>query len=187
LEPFDKEELVDSAADSSKGPAKTAALSSGAITVDDIKRWIIDGQFPKAERAINARLTKKPNDVESLQLLAACMRKAGKYQAAVVAYQKIIKAGNSVEQNQARFKAGAILQDRLGKHEDAVRYFDEYLAKPGSLRPNTVEARMRLARSFHAVGRDKQYRDLLALIVREHGGTEAAVKAGKQLEALESN
>lgn len=156
----------------------------GAGSLDEIKDWIISGELQKSERALTAYLRKDPTDAEATALLASCMRKAGKYDQAVNAYKQMMSVGTPVEKNQARFMAGALLQDRLGRHQEAVRYFEAYLDEAPAVRANTVEARMRLAQSLHALGRDTEYRNLLTVIVREHGGTEAAVKAAHALEAL---
>ena len=156
----------------------------GPASLAEIQAWIIGGQLEKAERALRARLARKPNDVKALNLWAACTRKAGRYQNTLKAYERLIRNTSASEQNQARFKAAALLQDRLGNHGAAVSYLKAYLNAPASQRSNTVEARMRLARALHALGRNGEYRSLLELIVREHGGTEAAVQASRRLEAL---
>ena len=43
---------------------------------------------------------------------------------------------------------------------------------------------MRLARSVKKIGDVKRYERILKRVVEEHGGTEAAEKAGRELERM---
>ncbi len=166
------------------GRKASANTNEHVVSIDEIRQWAVDGKHQKAARALKLYLVRKPNDVEALNLTADCMRKLGEYKEALNAYSKIIQVGSAVEKNRARFRAGAVLQDRMNKPLEAAKFFEEYLSKPSELRPNTVEARMRLANCMQSAGRDRQYRELLALIVKEHGGTDAAKKAKQKLDTL---
>ena len=160
------------------------ARVSGPPSMEEIRQWIIKGKFDDAERALRRRLTDNPRDMAVLRLLAICQRKSGQSTRAVETYRRIIANGNGEDQNAARSKAGVILQDQLGRHGEAAHLFESYLRAPPGLRSNTLEARMRLAKSLKKTNQSAAYKRMLGVIVKEHGGTEAAIQAAKELEAL---
>ena len=153
-------------------------------SLETIRQWIVMGRLESATGALKKRLASTPGDIATLKLFAVCERKSGRPERAVEIYRRIINSGAPGEQNLARFKAGIILQDQLGRQGEAAHLFETYLQTPPAMRSNTVEARMRLARSYKTTNRHGEYKQMLETIVREHGGTEAAVKAAKSLEAL---
>jgi hypothetical protein len=149
-----------------------------------VKQWILNGEFERSEEVLHRRLAKNPRDMAARQLLAASQRKSGRPKEALKTYKKIIADGSPREQNRARFRAGVILQDQLGQHEAAISMFDAYLAETADRRTNAAEARMRLAKSHEAKGNLTRYEQILRVVVKEHGGTQAAERAGRELERL---
>jgi thioredoxin-like negative regulator of GroEL len=65
--------------------------------------------------------------------------------------------------------------------------FDAYLKAPKRLRPNTPEAKIRLARALHQTGDRARYLRVLQNIIEEHGGTEAAAEARQRMDRLDEN
>jgi TolA-binding protein len=149
-------------------------------SLGDIEQWILSKQFVKAERALKRRLKAIQDEPSSLNLLATCYRKQGKYKQAATEYERLATVGGVVSQNRARYTLSVIYQEKLGAHERAVEHLESYLDAPKDARPNTLEARLRLARSLKQLGRLVAYRQTLESIVASYPGTQAADKA-KQL------
>jgi tetratricopeptide (TPR) repeat protein len=152
--------------------------------LDTWERWIVEGELARAEQAIGAHVAAHPIDHRAWAALGHCRRKASKWAGAVSAYLEAARVGPASSANQHRFRAGTLLQDRLGRHSQAAQVFEEYLRHPGagSLR---LDVELRLARAYLATGRRGAARQILERIAGQHAGTAAAVKAGKLLEELE--
>ena len=158
-----------------------------AFSLDAVKAWILEGDYPKAESALARRLKKEPSDTASRMLLATCYSKSGAYENAVRSLQTAIETGTPAEQNRARFKAAQLYREKLGRNDEAVRMLDAYLKTTPGLRPNTLEAKVRLARSLFDLGDRTRGRTVLHDIIEHHGGTEAAADAKQQLDRLDGN
>ncbi len=152
--------------------------------LDTVKQWILEGDFTRSEEALTRRLAKTPDDTATLALLAVCQRKSGHPRQAVQTLKQVIEVASPAERNRARFKAGVILQDQLGRDAEAVVLFDDYLEDRNDKRANDAEARIRLAKSLKRCGDLKRYEQVLRKVVALHGGTEAAEQAGRELEQL---
>jgi TolA-binding protein len=151
--------------------------------LESVKQWIIHAEYERSERTLKHRLSDSPHDVAALQLLSLCLQKSGKQDQAVETCKQIIAVGSPAERNRARFRAGAILQNRR-KDKEAIAMFEDYLNETGDKRANAAEAKMRLAESVRKTGDLKRYEQILTTVVKEHGGTEAAEKAGLELARL---
>ncbi len=154
------------------------------VSLDQIKGWILDGEYPRAERALERHLVSRPADTGALMLLASCHSKSGAYDEAARVLRAVADNGTGAQRNRARFKAGMLYQDRLGRPADAAEMFDAYLKADQALRPNTLEARVRLARALQRLGNRAGYRRVLEEIVEIHGGTDRAAEARRQLDRL---
>ncbi|MCP4674252.1 MAG: tetratricopeptide repeat protein, partial [Deltaproteobacteria bacterium] len=122
----------------------------------------------------------KPRDHRAWSLLAHCLRKKGKWREAAAAYREVIAIAPEAQANRARFKAGVVLQDKLGRHREAIVTFDEYLEMAGA-KSLEVEAKIRLARSYSAIGDKGRARKILEDVVSHHGGAAGAAKAKQML------
>lgn len=170
--------------DPSKPAMRKVSKAPEIPEIEDIKQWILDKEYARADRALQSRLRNHPRDPTALELLAIAERKSGQPEKAVSTYRQIIAHGSALERNRARFRAGIILQDRLYDHAGAISMFRACLAEAGVCRSNAAEVKLRLARSLHQNGELEQYERVLRRIVEEHGGTAAAEKAGLELKRL---
>ncbi len=151
------------------------------------REWIIRGRLGEAERAIATHLQRAAADKEAWSLLADCRRKSGDYRGAVVAYRQVIALASAAEANQARFRAGKLLQDKLGSHGEAIDLFENYVRSKSGNNMLEAEALLRLARSYGATGRVARARELLAKVAEEHSGTAAAAQARRMLTEINGN
>jgi tetratricopeptide (TPR) repeat protein len=143
------------------------------------------GRHAEAERVLGERLAAAPGDGEAWMLLADCRRNQGRWQEAVDAYRRAAAVERDAwKPNRARFLAGSLLQDRLGRQAEAGALFEEYLAHAGggSLR---AEAMLRLAVCLRKTGDRERSRALLQEIVRDHPGTPSASRAAELIEERE--
>jgi tetratricopeptide (TPR) repeat protein len=158
--------------------------SSQAPSLELIREWILNASYGRAEKALKQRLSSDPRDTTALSLLAICQQKWGHPEQAVKTYERLVVLGSPEERNRARFRAGVILQERLGRHDRAIAMFEAYLKERGDRRANAAEARLRMAKSFRRQGDHRRYEQVLRQIVEEHGGTEAAKQAVQALKHL---
>lgn len=155
---------------------------------DDVKyanwrRWVVQGEFARAETALTAHLRRHPKDASAWSLLADARRKAGDWKPAVEAYVRLISVGDAQMANRARLLAASVLQDELGEHRKAVPLLREYLRQGSPVRPLEAAAMVRLARSLRVTGKPKEAATLLRQVLDAHPGTSAAREARQLLEA----
>jgi TolA-binding protein len=156
--------------------------NSGAGDLETLKKWIVAGRIDEAMVALGARVNASPTDAAAWSLLADCHRKRGRYRDAVEAYRRIVAHGSDAEANRARFKAGVLLQEQLGRHQQAAQLFFDYRRSAGgSLR---AEAGLRLARSLIRLDRLEEAGRVLEEIVTRHAGSPGARQASEMLEGL---
>jgi ferric-dicitrate binding protein FerR (iron transport regulator) len=151
--------------------------------IGQLQSWrelVAGGNFVKAEGELTQHLTTNPSDTAAWSLLADCRRKSGRWSDAVTAYLELIDRAAGPEADLARYKAGVILQDRLGDHLAAARLFREYLDRSGG-GPLVPDAMVRRARSLIAIGEQRTAKSLLERVVREHQDSSAAGTAQRQL------
>jgi TolA-binding protein len=155
--------------------------ATGGEPIDAWRKLVASGRFIEAEGELTDYLESHPEDVAAWSLLADCRRKSGRWSDAVAAYLEVIDRGGRSEADRARYKAGVILQDRLGDHVAAARLFGEYLdgASGGALKP---DAMLRRARSLVALGRGGEAKSLLERIVAAYPDLAAAESARRMLE-----
>jgi hypothetical protein len=166
------------------GASKSVQKQVAKPSIEQLQKWIIKGELSRAATALETHLKSSPGDGEAWSLLADCRRKTGNWGGAVSALRNVIAHGRSGSANPARFKAGKILQDKLGRHSQAIELFNAYIEAKDAGRPLEVEAMMRIARSQKAIGRDQAARKTLETVIKKHDGTVSAVKARKLLEDL---
>jgi len=154
--------------------------ATGGEPIDAWRSLVAGGRFIEAEGELTAHLGSHPEDAAAWSLLADCRRKSGRWSDAVAAYLEVIDRASRSDADLARYKAGVILQDRLGDHVAAARLFGEYLdgSGGGALAPDAV---LRRARSLVALGRRGEARELLERIVAEHPDLAAAESARRML------
>jgi ferric-dicitrate binding protein FerR (iron transport regulator)/TolA-binding protein len=152
--------------------------------IDTLRDLVAAGRFIEAEGELTEHLQSQPGDTVAWSLLADCRRKSGRWSDAVSAYLEVIDRAGKSEADRARYKAGVILQERLGDHLAAARLFGEYLdgSGAGALAPDAV---LRRARSLIAIGRGEEARALLERLVAEHPDVPAADAARRVLGGLE--
>lgn len=170
----------------SQSESQTPPGQSKILTLDEIKQLILSQAYGPAEKALRDRLKNSPKESATLELLAIKQHRSGNPQKAVSTYEEIIRYGSPIEKNRARFRAGSILQDRLNNHPKAIRMFQAYLNDPDVRQKNAAEVKLRMAKSYQKMGNMQKYRQILRRIVEEHGGTEAAEKAGGALNLLDN-
>ncbi|MBN2714470.1 MAG: tetratricopeptide repeat protein [Deltaproteobacteria bacterium] len=157
-------------------------INGAEFSVQQIEQWIIQKQYQKAHSALQRKLKANSSDRTVIDLLATCYRKQGKYRRASEMYSKLTAMGSPADMNSARYKLSVIYQEYLGDHGIAVDILKTYLSAAPGDRPNTLEARLRLANSLKHLGRSAEYRQTLQTIISAHPGTRGAEKA-KQLLA----
>lgn len=148
------------------------------------RRWVIDGRYAEAEKALVAYLRKAPQDIDAWWLLADSRRKSGNWDGAVEVYRRIVGQAPPNRANMARFRAGAILQDKLGRQGEASRMFKEYLRAEAVGKTLEAEAMVRLGASLAALGRKGEAVALLEEVVDRYGGSSAAGKARQMLDDI---
>ncbi|MCP4674126.1 MAG: tetratricopeptide repeat protein [Deltaproteobacteria bacterium] len=178
-------ELISEEVSSSGSKRRSKAARTGSLS--KWRDWIVHGRLDEAERAIVAHLQKSGKDKAAWSLLADCRRKAGDYRGAIGAYRKVIALAPTTEANKARFRAGKILQDRLGAHGEAIKLFEDYVDSKSSSKVLKAEALLRMARSHRSMGRITRARVLLKEVAKGHSGTAAAEQARRILKELETN
>ncbi len=176
-------ELVFEEAASSTG-SKRKSKTTRSDSLSRWRDWIVQGRLEEAQRAIVAHLKKARKDKDAWSLLADCRRKAGDYRGAIGAYRKVIALAPTTEANQARFRAGKLLQDRLGAHAEAIDLFEDYVDSKSGNKMLKAEALLRMARSHRSMGRVTRARELLEEVAKKHSGTAAAEQARRILKEL---
>ncbi len=169
----------------SAAPAASAAFDDGGSGgLGELRGLVASGLFIEAEGRLEEYLKARPADTAAWSLLADCRRKSGRYSDAVAAYLELIDHATGSEADLARYKAGVILQDRLGDHVAAARLFGEVLGGSGgdALAP---DAMVRAARSHAALGQTEQARTLLEQVLDRYAGHHAAGAARRLLEQME--
>jgi tetratricopeptide (TPR) repeat protein len=166
------------------GPGREADVEA----VSELERWrelVIEGRLDEARSALRDHLAAHPADAEAWSLLADCERKRGSWNAAVEAYDELVSLSRGAQANRARFKAAQILQDRLGDHRRAVELLGRFVegADPGGVL--TAKARVRLARSLLALGRQDRARAQLRQVIASATDDETLATARQMLERLE--
>ncbi|MDX2454746.1 tetratricopeptide repeat protein [Desulfosarcina sp.] len=167
----------------SKETAKTkSSKNTAALSLPELQQWVLDGRIDEASRALKQHLKNHPNNAESWFLLADCQKRQGEFKAAVSSYQKVAGKTRGAIANTARYRAGIVLQDKMGNHPEAIRLFEQYLKNPGQDLNLAPTAKLRLAQSLIRVGKKSRANALLKDIIDNHKRTPAAQKAGRLLE-----
>jgi TolA-binding protein len=151
------------------------------ISIDVWRAWIIEGRLDDAQRALESHLAQKPQDGEAWSLLADCRRKNGDWSAAVQAYRKVVAFAPVHTANRARFRAAALLQEKLGAHREAIELLEAYINLSESDNALHAEALFRLAQSYLALGQNEKAMRLLEEIVSKHKGSPSATQARRIL------
>ncbi len=159
-------------------------LESGLNGVALWRQWVLEGRLTEAEDALHRHLKSHSIDTEAMSLLADCRRKAGKYNDALETYKKLMMIAGEKQANRARFKAGVLMQEQLGNHYGAANLFEEYLASNQGSPLLRAKATVRLARSLVALGEKARAKKLLDQVMRNHGGSSAAIQAREILDGL---
>lgn len=165
-------------------PAKVgtrrALRDKAGIISKDISAWrqlIMDGREAAAMERITAYLKHNPSDTSARMLLATCLRKMGRFEDAVTAYQTVTEQVQDGVGNRARYLAGEISQTKLSDFHRAAHFFDAYLKHAPVDAPNRAEARLRLAESLMMLGRRDRAMRELQRIVEAYGRSPIANRA----------
>ena len=167
----------------SEAQPKTARV--GEPNLAALRELVISGRLDQAEAGLAAFVARHPGDAEAWWILGDCRRKEGKHAAAVEAYRQVIAVGPPDQVDLARLKAGTILQEKLGRHADAVALFREYLKSGGSKASLRAEVLVRCGRSLIALGRDADAEPLLREVVEEFAANPVAAEARALLAKTE--
>jgi TolA-binding protein len=163
-----------------KAGARREPRDKAGMIPKDVNAWrqlIMDGREAAAMERINAYLKHYPTDTSARLLLATCLRKMGRYEDAVTAYQGVSEQVQNGVGNRACYLAGEISQTKLGDFHRAARFFDAYLKHAPMDAPNRAEARLRLAESLMMLGRRDRAMQELKRIVAEYGRAPIANRA----------
>jgi len=169
-------------AESAAKTTTPAAAPTEEPDLTTLRGWVIAGRLAEAEAGLTAFVARHPKDAEAWWTLADCRRKAGKTAAAVEAYREVIAVGTSDRADLARFKAGTLLQEKLGRHDEAVALFRGYLDDLGKSAPLRAEVLVRCGRSLIAAGRSAEAEPLLREVVADYGANPVAAEAKSLLE-----
>jgi ferric-dicitrate binding protein FerR (iron transport regulator) len=145
---------------------------------------LLAGRLPEAETVLRGVLGREADDAEAWSLLADTLRKAGRHAEAVTAYARATSLAGP-QANRARFLSATLLQDRLGRPAEAATLLRAYLSATSAETSLQAEALGRLGRAELAQGRRGEAERILRRLVRDHGGTAAAVQARQLLLGLE--
>ncbi len=167
----------------SRGQATADERDVTAKDLDTLRGWVIEGRLKDATRGLRTYLKQKPKDPDAWLLMADCQRKAGGWAQAVEAYRQVIAVAPLSRADLARFRAGAILQEKLGNHREAVKMFKAYL-QSGDGKKFRAEAMVRLGRSLLVLGRRGEASRTLEEVVELYGGNPAVIEARDLLESL---
>jgi TolA-binding protein len=148
------------------------------------RRWIVDGKFDEARRAISSHLDSYPSDGVAWSLLADLERKTGNKKAALKAYEKTIETAIASTSNRARYLAATIAQKDLGDHAYAVDLFEEFLKSNSSKGQLPDVARLGLSRSLIELGKTKKARAILEKVIENQQDTFVAANARRLLETI---
>ncbi len=150
-----------------------------AFALDDLRAEVLRGRLEAAEGALRARLETHPEDADSALLLADVLRKDGRAGEAV---EVCVQVGGP-RRAEARYRAGVLLQDRIGDPVRAAEMFGDAL-DGGGLGALVPDARRRLGLALLAAGELETARAVLESVVSEHPGSSAAVDARRVLSEL---
>ncbi|MEK7705676.1 MAG: FimV/HubP family polar landmark protein [Myxococcota bacterium] len=153
-----------------------------ALDLDSLRTWVTTGRYDDAERALRPHVAAFPQDVEAWSLLGDCLRKQGRFDQAVDAYRTVIAQGEPASSNRARLLAAAILQERLVDHRAAAKLLEELL-RSITAQALVPSVKLRLARSYHALGDLAGARRLLQEVLDEAPGASEAHEARQLRES----
>ena len=157
---------------------------SASPTEQDIRGWIVDRDYSRAESALREALRVQPDAKGLLWLMGECMRKAGKASEAAEAYSKVVLLGNAVEANRARLQVAELHMGSLKAPGRAIPLLRVYLSQPEEAQPRAADAKLALAQALEKTGATAEAWRLLEEIVSRHPGTSAGLQAVHMLEGV---
>ncbi len=152
------------------------AAAPATVDLSALRAQILAGDPSGAKAALEAHLAQRPDDVAALRLLATACTRAKDLDGARRAWRAVAAASTGADRIRARFQV-ATLHQRAADHEAAVEDLRSLIDEgAGPLEP---DARLRLAASLEALGRDSrlEYR----AIIERFPGTAAADAAASKL------
>lgn len=160
------------------------APGAGSPDLATLREWIVAGRLVEAEAGLIGLVARDPADADAWWTLGDCRRRARDFDGAVEAYSKVIEVGAPEQADLARLRAGAILQERLGRHDDAVALLLELLRAGDPASPLRAEVLVRCGRSLAALGRGAEAEPLLREVVERHAANPVAAEARALLEKM---
>ena len=125
-----------------------------------------------------------PDDSEALMLLATAQKKSSQYNDAYQTYRKVTALSGTPLVNQARYLAGELAQNHLGRHDQAAELFESYLSHATKHSPNRPEAKLRLAKALLNLSQTDRAKVVLQEIIQEYGRTSVANRARNLLDDI---
>jgi FecR protein len=150
-------------------------------TLEELRQRLLDGDLEGTLADLDARLAEDPDDADAWALLAAARRKAGDRDAAIDAWREVVARGDGAAANRARYEASLQLQQLPGGHPEAIGLLEDLLVSPEGVEPLVAEARLHLAESLIAVGRQEEAWPMLEEVTRSFPGTGPALSARELL------
>ncbi len=153
----------------------------------ELSHWqqlIIDGNNKEAAQLIQSYLMAIPDDCDALMLLATAQKKSSQYNDAYQTYRKVIALSETPLVNQARYLAGELAQNHLGRHDQAAELFESYLSHATKRSPNRPEAKLRLAKALLNLRQTDRAKVVLHEIIQEYGRTSVANRARNLLDDI---
>jgi len=181
----DIEEMLDYELDAHPKAVETQTLRRAPRlrSLGQIRAWIINGKYSDAQAEIKKHLKKTPDNLQAISLLADCLRKSGHNKEAVTQYKKLTRRGNKTLANRAGLMAAIILQDKLGRHKEAIS-----LLKPLSIGPSpSAEVLVRLGKSYMALGQKEEAISRLKWVAAHHKGSIWGKRADRMLKKYHTN
>jgi tetratricopeptide (TPR) repeat protein len=120
-------------------------------SLEDIRLWLLEGNYLRATRALEERLSRGEGDQESRLVLARCYERAGRIREAIELCEELV--GESLNSPDLHCLLG-ILYWRNGDSEEAV----SSLSVATELDPSHIEAHCHMALAYREMGRVEEAR-----------------------------
>jgi hypothetical protein len=177
-----REEIPDIALlDVGQRPAPSHAVATPP-SLEDLRHRLLADDPDTALADLEALVAADPDHVDAWALLATARRRSGDSPGAIEAWREVVSRGSGSDASRARYEAAVILQAQPDGHAEAVVLLEAFLDSPEGLGALEGDARLRLARSLRALGREDEARAALQDVIQRFPGTAPATAARGMLE-----
>ncbi len=163
-------------ADAGQRPAPLHEVASQP-SLDDLRHRLLAGDPDAALADLEALVATDPEHVDAWALLATARRRSGDPAGAIGAWREVVSRASGSDASRARYEAAVILQAQPDGHAEAVALLEAFLDSPEGLGALEADARLRLARSLRALGREDEASAALEDVLQRFPGTAPATAA----------